>query len=408
MDLRYKPEYDAFREEVGSFLAANWPLPGGRADLPEGDGERERIFRDLATERGYLYRSIPKRYGGSEQEPDILKSKIIVDEFARAGAPAELAGQGPAMLVPTLLEKGSEAQMEKFIRPTIRGEMIWAQGYSEPGAGSDLASLQTRAVLDGDEWVINGQKIWTSGAQEADMMFCLVRTEPDAGKHAGISYLLVDMKAPGIRVSTLKQMTETEEFCEVFFDDVRTPAENIVGERGEGWAVSRATLMHERALIGSSDRMEANFAQLVKLAREARIDGRPAIEDSSVRQRLTEIQAYVAAQTYSGHRMLTSTARGEFAGIVMMMAKIHATNIGHLMAKLALDLIGDGAFEEPNDVPYSPVDDGTSASWLGNWMWSLGIATAGGTANIQRNIIAERGLGLPRERAANADAGRGR
>jgi alkylation response protein AidB-like acyl-CoA dehydrogenase len=405
MDLRYTPEYDAFREEVRTFLKQSWPLSGGQADLPEA--ERDRIFRDLATERGYLYRLVPKKYGGSEQEPDILKSKIILEEFTRAGAPGELTGQGPAMLVPTLLEKGNEAQKEKFIPPTIRGEMVWAQGYSEPGAGSDLASLQARAVLDGDEWVINGQKIWTSGAHEADMMFCLVRTEPDAGKHAGISYLLVDMNAPGIRVSTLKQMTGTEEFCEVFFDDVRAPTENIVGERGEGWAVSRATLMHERALIGSSDRMMADFDQLVKLAQKARIDGRPAIEDSHVRQRLAEIQGYVATQTYSGHRMLTATERGEFAGVVMMMAKINSTNIGHMMAKLALDLIGDGAFEVPNDAPYSPVDDGTHASWLGNWIWSLGIATAGGTANIQRNIVSERGLGLPRERAANMGAGKG-
>jgi len=405
MDLRYTPEYDTFRGEVRAFLKQSWPLSGEQADLPEA--ERERIFRDLATERGYLYRSIPKKYGGSEQEPDILKSKIILEELTRAGAPGELTGQGPAMLVPTLLEKGTEAQKEKFIPPTIRGEMVWAQGYSEPGAGSDLASLQARAVLDGDEWVINGQKIWTSGAHEADMMFCLVRTEPDAGKHAGISYLLVDMKAPGIRVSTLKQMTGTEEFCEVFLDDVRTPAENIVGKRGEGWAVSRATLMHERALIGSSDRMVADFDQLVKLAQKARIDGRPAIEDSHVRQRLAEIQGYVATQTYSGHRMLTATGRGEFAGVVMMMAKINSTNIGHMIAKLALDLIGDGAIEVPNDAPYSPVDDGTHASWLGDWIWSLGIATAGGTANIQRNIVAERGLGLPRERAANMGAGKG-
>jgi alkylation response protein AidB-like acyl-CoA dehydrogenase len=405
MDLRFTPEYDAFREEVRTFLKANWPLSGEQAGLP--DAERERIFRNLAIESGYLYRSIPRKYGGSEQETDILKSKIILDEFTRARAPGELAGQGPDMLVPTLLEKGNEVQKEKFIPPTIRGEMIWAQGYSEPGAGSDLASLQTRAVLDGDEWVINGQKIWTSGAHEADMMFCLVRTEPDAGKHAGISYLLIDMKAPGIRVSTLKQMTGTEEFCEVFLDDVRAPAENIVGERGEGWAVSRATLMHERALIGSSDRMEANFAQLVKLAQTARIEGRPAIEDSHVRQRLAEIQGYVATQTYSGHRMLTSTARGEFPGVVAMMAKINSTNIGHMIAKLALDLIGDGALEVPNDAPYSPVDDGTHASWLGNWIWSLGIATAGGTANIQRNIVSERGLGLPREKAANMGTGKG-
>jgi len=405
MDLRYTPEYDEFRREVRRFLEANWPLPGAQAKLPEA--ERAMVFRDLATEHGYLYRSIPRQYGGSEQPQDIFKSKIILEEFTAAGAPHELFDQGAAMLVPTLLECGNEAQKERFIRPTIRGEMKWAQGYSEPGAGSDLASLQTRAELDGDEWVINGQKIWTSGADQADMMFCLVRTEPDAGKHAGISYLLVDMKAPGIRVSTLKQMTATDEFCEVFFDDVRTKAENIVGKRGEGWAVSKATLVHERALIGDSGRMESHLAQLVKLARRAQINGRPAIEDSGIRQRLGEIQAYVATQTHSGNRMLTATAHGEFAGIVMIMAKLTSTEMSHMMAKLALDLIGDGAFEVPNPAAYSPVDDGTDASWLGNWMWSLGIATAGGTANIQRNIIGERGLGLPKQRAANMGTGKG-
>ncbi|MBW2286295.1 MAG: acyl-CoA dehydrogenase family protein [Deltaproteobacteria bacterium] len=405
MDLRYTPEYDEFRREVRRFLEANWPLTGAQAKLAEA--ERIMVFRDLATEQGYLYRSIPRQYGGSEQPQDIFKSKIILEEFTQAGAPHELSGQGAAMLVPTLLECGNDAQKEQFIRPTIRGEMTWAQGYSEPGAGSDLASLQTRAELDGDEWVINGQKIWTSGADQADMMFCLVRTEPDAGKHAGISYLLVDLKVPGIRVRTLKQMTATDEFCEVFFDDARTPAANIVGKRGEGWAVSKATLMHERALIGDSGRMERDLAQLVKLARRAQIGGRPAIEDSSIRQRLAEIQAYVATQTHSGSRMLTATAHGEFAGIVMIMAKLTSTEMSHMMAKLALDLIGDGAFEVPNPIAYSPVEDGTDASWLGNWMWSLGIATAGGTANIQRNIIGERGLGLPKQRVANMGAGKG-
>jgi len=405
MDLRYTPEYDEFRREVRRFLEANWPLTGAQAKAPEA--ERMMVFRDLATEQGYLYRSIPRQYGGSEQPQDIFKSKIILEEFTQAGAPHELSGQGAAMLVPTLLECGNDAQKEQFIRPTIRGEMTWAQGYSEPGAGSDLASLQTRAELDGDEWVINCQKIWTSGADQADMMFCLVRTEPDAGKHAGISYLLVDLKVPGIRVRTLKQMTATDEFCEVFFDDARTPAANIVGKRGEGWAVSKATLMHERALIGDSGRMERDLAQLVKLARRAQIGGRPAIEDSGIRQRLAEIQAYVATQTHSGSRMLTATAHGEFAGIVMIMAKLTSTEMSHMMAKLALDLIGDGAFEVPNPIAYSPVEDGTDASWLGNWMWSLGIATAGGTANIQRNIIGERGLGLPKQRVANMGAGKG-
>jgi alkylation response protein AidB-like acyl-CoA dehydrogenase len=182
---------------------------------------------------------------------------------------------------------------------------------------------------------------------------------------------------------------------------VRVPIDNIVGKRGEGWAVSRATLMHERNLIGSSERMRANFAALVRLAREADRNGRPAISDPHIRQRLAEIQGYVGTQVYSGHRMLTCIARGEMPGIDALMMKINSTNIGHMISKLALELIGDGALEAPSAVVYSPVDDGRAASWLGDWMWSLGIAIAGGTANIQRNIIAERGLGLPRQRAAN-------
>jgi alkylation response protein AidB-like acyl-CoA dehydrogenase len=179
------------------------------------------------------------------------------------------------------------------------------------------------------------------------------------------------------------------------------PAENIVGARGEGWSVSRATLMHERNLIGNSDRMKANFAALVKLAQTVERNGRPASEDANIRQRLAEVQGYVATQIYSGHRMLTCMARGEMPGIDAMMTKINSTNTGHMISKLALELIADSALEAPSSVVYSPVDDGKHASWLGDYMWSLGIATAGGTANIQRNIVAERGLGLPRQRAAN-------
>jgi len=235
------------------------------------------------------------------------------------------------------------------------------------------------------------------------MMFALVRTEPDAGKHAGISYLLIDMKSPGIRVNTLKQMTGTDEFCEVFFDEVRVPLENLVGKRGEGWAVSRATLMHERNLIGSSGRMKATFDALVRLAQGVERNGRPASQDPHIRQQLAEIWGYVSTQIYSGHRTLSAMAHGGLPGIEAMMMKINSTNIGHRISKLALELIGDGALEAPSDVVYSPVDDGEFKSWLGDYMWSLGIATAGGTANIQRNIISERGLGLPRQRAANLE-----
>ena len=204
MDLSYSAEYEAFRTEVKAFIAGHWPLRGDEAKLP-GD-KRAALFRERAIAAGFLARSIPRCYGGSEQPADVLRAQIIREEFFRARAPGEMAGIGPSMLVPTLLEKGSEWQKEKFIAPTIRGDVIWCQGYSEPGSGSDLASLQTRAELRGDEWVIDGQKIWTSGAHRADYMFCLCRTEPEAQKHAGISYLLLSMKQPGIEVRQRQNM----------------------------------------------------------------------------------------------------------------------------------------------------------------------------------------------------------
>ena len=403
MQLSYTPEYERFQKEVEAFVAEQWPLSGAEADLPSE--EQKRIFRDRAVEAGYLYRSIPRQYGGSEQPMDILKARIIDTAFRKAKAPMELSGQGAGMLVPTLLELGTDEQKERYVRATIRGELDWCQGYSEPGAGSDLASLQTRGDWQGDHWIVNGQKIWTSNAMEADMMFALVRTEQGESKHAGISYLLIDMKDPGVRVSPLKQVTGTEEFCEVFLDDVKVPGENIVGKPGGGWKVSKATLVHERALIGRADALTLVFDALVKLARGVLVDGRPAIESEHVQQQLAEIKGYVDAQLYTGHRLLTSAVKLKHPGIIALMGKLHATNVSHMFSRLALDLIGDAALEAPSTVAYSPVFDGQLESWLGQWMWSPAIATAGGSANVQRNIIGERGLGLPRERAADESRG---
>ena len=199
MDLEYGQEFAGFREELQQFLSENWPLKGEEAKL-DWD-EQAQVFRPRATEAGYLCRNIPVKYGGSEQEPDVIKAQIIREEFSKARAPMEARGIGTMMLVPTLLERGQEWQKEKWVPPTIRGEVHWCQGYSEPGSGSDLASLKTRGELVGDEWLINGQKIWTTGAQQAHYMFCLTRTEPDASKHAGISYLLIDMHSPASRCS---------------------------------------------------------------------------------------------------------------------------------------------------------------------------------------------------------------
>jgi alkylation response protein AidB-like acyl-CoA dehydrogenase len=396
VDLSYDSELEAFRQKVQAFLAENWPMQGD---------DVVRRFRIRAIEAGYLYRHVPKKYGGSEQDANPLKGQIIREEFGRVRAPGEPLGIGPSMLAPTLLERGTETQKERFIPKTLTGEYVWCQGYSEPGSGSDLASLRTRGELDGDEWVINGQKVWTSGAHRADFMFCLVRTEPEAPKHKGISYILIDMKQPGIEVRPLRTMTGTADFNEVFLTDVRTPRDWIVGERGEGWLVSRTTLKHERNSIGGARRTEALLNRLVDLARTAERNGRPALEDPVIRQAIARLEGYVQAHKYSGFRQLTKDAKGESVGILSLMMKLFSTDIGHEAARVAMDLLGSDAMLSAGDSHLNtPPRD--APSWIGHYMYSLGMAVAGGTANIQRNVIAERGLGLPRDAAATRSAGK--
>lgn len=394
MDLSYGQNAETFRNEVRSFLAARWQ-PGDRRkpDLKAYVAE----FRKDATGQGYLYRSIPRRYGGSEQPVDVIRAQVIREEFQRARAPMEVGGNGMNMTVPTLLEKGTEEQKELFIRKTVEGEYIWGQGYSEPGAGSDLAAVRTKGELslDGRTWIINGQKIWTSQGMAATHMFMLVRTEPDAPKHDGITYLLIDLNQPGITRRPIRQMTGEGGFCEFFFDNATTPVSWQVGERGQGWYVSRTTLKHERASIGSADGLGAQFAKLVDLARET---GR--IGDPVVRDQLARIEGFVMAHRYTSFRLFSCAAAGEDPGPVSLMMKLALTEIGHDMALLAQDLAGDALLREP--APAGTRGRGPE-KWLDQIMGSLGNSIAGGASNIQRNIIAERGLGLPRDLAMQAE-----
>ncbi len=399
MDLSYSSEAEVYREGVAAFLADNWPLKGKENEDLSYD-EQCAVFRKRAKDAGYLYRNIPKKYGGSEQAPDVILGQVIREEFSKKWAPMEVRGIGPMMLVPTLLERGEEWMKEKFVERTLSGEIKWCQGYSEPGSGSDLASLKTRGEIVGDEWVINGQKIWTTSAHQADYMFILVRTEPDASKHAGISYLLIDMKQPGIDARPLRQMTGTIDFNEVFFTDAKTPKDWIVGKRGEGWNVSRTTLKHERNSIGATEQTSAQFNRLLKLAKETQIDGKPAIEREDIRQRLAVLEGHILSHKYSGYRQLTKDIAGEDPGIIRLMTKLYSTEIGHRVAKLAMDLIGDSGMMGAGDASLGNYPKGDQA-WISQYMYSLGIAIAGGTANIQRNVIAERGLGLPRDAAAD-------
>jgi alkylation response protein AidB-like acyl-CoA dehydrogenase len=401
MDLSFSAEYQAFRAEVQEFLDENWtdadrrssPEPTGQAAIVGAimrTDDRATAFRLEAIERGYLYRHVPKRYGGGEQSYDPLKSTIIGEEFRRAKAPGELIGQGPSMLVPTLIEHGTEDQKQKLVRDTLLGKIMWCQGYSEPGSGSDLASLRTRAELDGDFWVVNGQKIWTSNASDAHWMFCLVRTEPEAPKHDGISYLLIDMKTPGLDVRPLRQMTGEADFSEVFLDNARVPKDNLVGARGKGWVVSRSTLKHERALIGGSQMSRRMFDGLVMTAQMLTLRGQPAIKDPVIRNRLVELESRMLATEYHGYRLLTMEARGEEPGIAAMVTKLFGTQLGYDITKTAMDVLSDRAALAASDT--NPM-----GMFVHAYMWSLGILIAGGTANIQRNIIAERGLGMPRD-----------
>ena len=302
----------------------------------------------------------------------------------------------PIPLVPTLVEHGTEEQKQQFVRATLLGKISWCQGYSEPGSGSDLASLRTRGVLEGDHWVVNGQKIWTSNADTSEWMFCLVRTEPDAPKHEGISYMLIDMKTPGLTIRPLRQMTGDADFNEVFLDNVRVPAKNIVGKRGQGWVVSRSTLKHERAMIGSSVLSRRTLEGLIMLAQALNLRGKPAIQDPAIRNRIVELETKVLANDYHSYRMLTMQARNQDPGVAGLVAKLYGTTLGYDVTRLAMDLLGDRGMLAAGE-PSAPA----MGMFITAYMWSLGILIAGGTANIQRNVIAERGFGLPRDAAAS-------
>ncbi len=391
MNLNFTAEYEDFRADVRAFLDKH------KADAPSmanvGLRSEKRLkWQRILLEHGYAARTLPKQYGGFGAEPDSLKLRIIAEEFARAKVPGGIAGQGINMLVPTLLELGTEEQKEKYIAKTLSGEMIWCQGYSEPGAGSDLASLRTAAVVDGDDFVINGQKIWTSTANQADMIFCLVRTEPDAPKHQGISYLLFSMDTPGIEVRPLMTMTGRAEFNEVFFTDVRVPTSQIVGQRGEGWMVANATLTHERGMLGDPDAALSRLKSIAEIMQNEHVDGKSLMDNPVYRDRLVALEAEVYAMKFNGMRLTTASVEKKSAGLAGMIVKLQGCELNHRLAELAIDVMGEyGILFE--DSPFLR-DHGL---WQTHYMFDLGLIIGGGSAQIQKNIISERGLGMPRE-----------
>jgi len=405
MNLDFGNEYDEFRAEVTDFCSKHKgvQLTGNlfgryetikRSRSSNSDGKTMSLaeWQKLLIENGYFARNIPKHYGGYGGDLDIVKNVIINTEFSKAGIPSGTGGQGIDFLVPTLLEMGTEEQRQQYIKPALHLETIWCQGYSEPNAGSDLASLQTKGVLDGDEWVINGQKIWTSTAKYSQMMFCLVRTEPDEPKHKGISYLLIPMDAPGIEIRPLVDMTLDAGFNEVFFTDVRIPATNIVGKRGEGWLVANKTLVHERGSLGDPDKMVTRLNLLIALMKNETMNGQRVIDHPVFRDRLMKIQGKTLALKAHGLRLLSANLnKSQDVDLGIMIVKLFGTEMRYELEALAIDVMGElgTLYEESPHIR-------DAGSWQYAFMYYLGLIIGGGTSQIQKNIISERGLGMPK------------
>jgi alkylation response protein AidB-like acyl-CoA dehydrogenase len=395
MDFEYTPEQEAFRRQVRGWLEHNLP-----AELKIDDAMDERVapnrevfqkrraWQKKLAEAGWVGLSWPREYGG--RAASLIEQIIYDEEYARARAPVLPGYSGVGLCGPTLMHWGTEEQKRRFLPRILTGDDIWCQGYSEPGAGSDLASLTTRAEDRGDYFLVNGQKVWTSGAQYADWMFMLARTDPHAPKHKGISYLLLEMRSPGVEVRPLVLMNGHAHFNEVFFTDVQVPKRDLVGPLNEGWKVAITTLMYERGGGGGGGH-GSQVRRLAELARTVEIDGRPAWEQAWVRQRLAQFLIACEAAHYTRLRSLTRRLKGLPPGPEGSMLKLFGSELGVEIARFATDLLGAHALAAD---PTAVVPD--SPRWLNRVLSSRQYTIAGGTSEIQRNIIGERTLGLPK------------
>ena len=389
MDWRDTPEQAAWRGEVQAFLKNELPDFGeiDRYSRP-GGGEMKAAWdkwRAALAGRGWIASAWPKEYGGAGLSP--IDQFILNEEFAEARAP-QMGGMGVMMLGPTLITHGNDDQKKTHIPRILDGSVQWCQGYSEPGSGSDLASLQTRAIRDGDDFVVNGQKIWTSGAHNADWCFMLARTDPDAPKHRGITYLLLDMKSPGITVRPLVNMASQHHFNEVFFEDVRVPAANAIGEINRGWYVGTTTLDFERSSIGSAVGQRQNVERNLKWLRENKATVAPTDYDAA---RLQWADRWIEVQTATllSYRIISMQAAGKIPNSEASIAKGYNTELTQRIARSAVKMLGmNGQLTDRS----APLKGNVAMGYLG----SVSATIAGGTSEIQRNIIATRGLGLPR------------
>jgi alkylation response protein AidB-like acyl-CoA dehydrogenase len=410
MELSYPPEAEAFRVQIRDWLTSNLPKGWGEPGFEMSADERKKFNEEWPSklfEGGWICATWPKEYGGKGLST--MEGVVLAEEFARLKAPLRADFFGDTLVGPTLLQWGTEEQKKEFLPKILNGTMAWCQGFSEPNSGSDLASLKTTAVLDGDEWIINGQKVWTTQGHHADYCFLLTRTDPDAPKHKGISYLLVPMRQPGVEVRGIVQPDGTAEFCEVFFTNARCPKDNVVGGVNNGWKVANSTLAFERGQSATTGyrRFEEEYRAMV---RQAQANG--AIERDDIRQRLMHFYTKIQILKVNGLRSLTATLNNSRdAGTAALGAgnKMFWSEMHQRAMELALDIFGAEAML---------VDAGpASQSWPGvgrekrrpgypvspmmsTFFFSRSETIWGGTSQIQRNIVGERVLGLPKEPSA--------
>jgi alkylation response protein AidB-like acyl-CoA dehydrogenase len=386
-------EEAAFREEVRNFIKTEIKPDEQASELAErgmyrGAFERLKGLRSKLSERGWIAPAWPKEYGGAGL--DVMRQFIMNEEFAQNRIPP-VGGMGVSMVGPTIITHGNEEQKKEHLSRILSGDVQWCQGFSEPGSGSDLASLQTRAVKDGDDYVINGQKIWTSGASHAHWMFMMARTDPDAPKHKGISYFLLDMKSPGVEVRPLTNLANQDMFNEVFFTDVRVPARNIVGELNRGWYVGTTTLDFERSSIGSAVGLKLQLDGLVKYAKEHQSDGISRTSQlSSVKTELVDRYVEASVAKLMSYRVVTMQAKGLIPNHEASMTKLFASELTQRIARTGMKVLGLYGQLWGDGAPMK-------GRYESSYMTSLSSTIAGGTSEIQRNIIASRGLGLPRD-----------
>lgn len=393
MNLQFTAAEEAFRDAVRTWVRANLPEDWKVSNARNDRDTRDRIDQQwdrLLFKQGWAMISWPRTYGG--MDATLAQQLIFYEEMAAADAPKGL-WQGKGLVGPTILKHGTQEQKERFIPPILRGDVIWCQGWSEPNAGSDLPNLKTRAVLEGDHLVINGQKIWSTWAHIADWCFVLVRTAATHPGHKGLTYVLVDMKSVGVTVRPIRQITKDRDYGEIFFDNVRVPLSNVIGEINQGWYVAMTTLADERtsAYFDLPIRHLRILERLAELARVTRHNGKPVAQDPLIRQKLAQCRIEINNFRYAVLRTISSKMRNEEPGAQSWVLKVYWTEVMQRLYSVALDIEG----------PYGQIMKGSSAAidygcWPYHYLWMRSETIAGGTSEINRNTLAERVLGMPR------------